>query len=122
MFSGFKQPGPQMARIDTKDAIEKVAAGEMTLIDVREADELRMTGYAEGALHIPMMVFRMKVDPSSPELLPELSVDKPVALYCASGARSGAAAQAMMQMGYKEVYNLGGLQHWQMAGGPVTRG
>lgn len=120
MFSMHRQAGPRVAAIDPAEAVQKAAAGEVTLIDVRDAGELRMSGKAEGALHIPMSVFRMQVDPSSPECDSALSIDKPVVLYCASGARSQMAAQLMMQLGYVEVYNLGGLQHWQMGGGPMS--
>ncbi|MHC0052801.1 rhodanese-like domain-containing protein [Actibacterium sp. D379-3] len=120
MLSKFRQSGPRVGAIDPEDAVKRAAAGELTLVDVRDAGELKMTDHASGALHIPMPVFRMQTDPSSPECHPALSVDKPVALYCASGARSQMAAQLMLQMGYKEVYNLGGLHHWQMAGGTVT--
>lgn len=116
----FRQAGPRVATIDPAEAIERVGTGELTLIDIRDGNELKMTGHASGAIHIPLTVFRMKADPSSPEFHPALSVDKPVALYCASGARSQMAAQLMMQLGFAEVYNLGGLHHWQMAGGTVT--
>jgi len=123
MFGSLLRPsGPRVQTIDAADAIARVQAGELTLVDIRDGNELKMTGHASGAIHIPLTVFRMKADPRSPEFHPELDVDKPVALYCASGARSNMAAQMMLQMGFKEVYNLGGLHHWQMAGGTVTHG
>ncbi|MCV2880828.1 rhodanese-like domain-containing protein [Actibacterium sp. XHP0104] len=118
MFSMFS--GPRVAVLDAAEAVQKVAAGEMTLIDVRDAAELRATGHAAGALHIPLPVLQMKVDPRSPEHLPELTLDRPIALYCASGGRSQMAAQMMMQMGYEQVYNIGGLHHWQVAGGALS--
>lgn len=120
MLNFLRPSGPRVAGIDAQDAIARVAAGEVTLIDVRDGSELKMTGHASGAIHIPLPALRMKADPSSPECLAELSVDKPVVLYCASGARSQMAAQMLLQLGFKEVYNLGGLHHWQMAGGSVT--
>ena len=112
--------GAGVAQIAPQDAVARAKNGDLTVIDIRDAAELRMTGHASGAIHIPLATFRMKVDPSSPEFHPDLAVDKPVALYCASGARSQMAAQMMVQMGFAEVYNLGGLHHWQMAGGTVT--
>ncbi|MFP1646014.1 rhodanese-like domain-containing protein [Pontitalea aquivivens] len=115
---------PSFARTDRiapQEAVRQVAAGDMTLIDVREVAELRASGKAAGALHVPLMALRMKCDPASPECLPGLSVDKPVALYCASGGRSAGAAQMLAQMGYKTVYNLGGLHDWHAAGGAIER-
>ncbi|MFD2174181.1 rhodanese-like domain-containing protein [Rhodobacter lacus] len=113
--------GGGVERIDPREAVSKVAKGEIVLIDVRDGMELRASGKAKGALHVPMAALKMKCDPSSPECLKELSLDKPVALYCASGARSQGAAQMLAAMGYKHVYNIGGLYDWHAAGGPVIR-
>lgn len=109
------------AQLLLSDAIEQVAAGALTLIDVRDGNELAQTGKAEGAIHLPLMSFQMKTDPRSPEVMPELDIDKPVAIYCATGARSNMAAKAMLQMGYKTVHNLGGLGQWANAGGKIVR-
>ncbi len=58
--------------------------------------------------------FRQKV-----ELLPK---DKPVFVYCASGGRSSAAAEMMVQMGFGHVYDLqGGIGSWAGEGYPVER-
>ena len=122
MFN-FLRPsgGAQVQRIDAKDAVAQVAAGELILIDVRDGMELRSSGKAAGALHVPLMSLKMKCDPSSPECLKQLALDKPVALYCASGGRSQGAAQMLAQMGYQKVYNLGGLYDWHAAGGAIER-
>jgi len=120
MFNLFnKQPaGPQLSMTD---AVEQVADGTLILIDVRDGNELAQTGKADGAIHLPLMSFQMKTDPRSPEVMPELCVDTPIGIYCATGARSGMAARAMMQMGYKTVHNLGGLGNWANAGGKIVR-
>ena len=119
MFNLFnKQAGPQ---ISMADAIEQTANGTMILIDVRDGNELAQTGKAEGAIHLPLMSFQMKTDPRSPEVMPQLNVDTPVGIYCATGARSGMATRAMLQMGYKTVHNLGGLGNWANAGGKIVR-
>ncbi len=124
MFNFLRPSGQgnaRVERIDPREAVGKVAKGEIVLLDVRDGMELRATGKAKGALHVPMMALRMKCDPSSPECLKEMSLDKPVAIYCATGARSQGAAQMLLGMGYKHVYNLGGLSHWHAAGGLVVR-
>lgn len=121
MFN-FLRPsgGARIERIDPREAVGKVAKGEIVLLDVREGMEWRQ-GRAKGALHVPMMALKMKCDPSSPECLKELSLEKPVAVYCASGARSHGAAQMLSALGYTHVYNLGGLYDWHAAGGAVVR-
>lgn len=120
MFNPFKSrtTGTQLS---AADAIAQVAAGTMVLIDVRDGRELAQTGKADGALHVPLMTFQMRVDPRSPEVLPQLKFDTPIGVYCASGARSGAAIRAMQQMGYTNVHNLGGLGDWANAGGRILR-
>lgn len=118
MFNLFNSSkGPKLA---ITDAIEQVAAGTLILIDVRDVRELAQTGKADGAIHLPLMSFRMKADPSSSEVMPQLNIDIPVAIYCATGARSGMAARTMRKMGYKTVHNLGGLSHWARAGGKIV--
>lgn len=120
MFNLFnaQSKGPKLS---LSDAITQVADGTMILIDVRDMNELSQTGKADGALHLPLVSFQMKADPRSPDVMPELNIDTPVGIYCATGARSGMATRAMLQMGYKSVHNLGGLGNWANAGGKIVR-
>lgn len=121
MFNLFNTQPPAGSQPTMTDAIQQVADGVMILIDVRDGNELAQTGKAEGAIHLPLMSFQMKTDPRSPEVMPGLDIEKPVGIYCATGARSGMAMRAMTQMGYKSVVNLGGLNQWANAGGKVVR-
>lgn len=118
----FLRPGASsVARITAREAIARAATGDLIVIDVRDGSEVAASGKAKGALHVPLAALRMRCDPNSPECLAELSLDTPVALYCASGARSQMAAQMLAQMGYGQVYNIGGLHDWHAAGGAITR-
>lgn len=121
MLGFLRRSGPPVERLAAREAVARAAAGELVLIDVRDGAELRATGRAAGALHVPLAALRMKCDPASPEFLPELATGRPVALYCASGARSRMAAQVLAQLGFRQVYNLGGLGDWQAAGGAISR-
>lgn len=122
MFSFLRPsaPGPRVQPMTGAEAVARAKASEITLIDVREGNELATSGKARGALHVPLAVLRMRCDPASPEFL-GLDLSQPVALYCASGARSQAAGQMLLQMGYGTVYNIGGLGHWVAGGGAVER-
>jgi rhodanese-related sulfurtransferase len=108
-------------RTDPAIVLERIATGEMTLIDVREAGELKATGCAEGAINLPLGQLRGVADPAGKTCNTALSVDKPVALYCATGARSAQGVMTLRKLGYSEVHNLGGLGHWQAAGGALKR-
>lgn len=109
------------SKLSPQEAVQMARDGAITVVDVRDHNEVSMTGKAEGAVHIPLAVIRMQADPRSPDFHPDLDTSKPVAVYCASGARSSMAAQVFRQMGFDEVHNIGGLGHWQMAGGSVAR-
>lgn len=120
MFSFLKSSGPKVERIDPAEAVTRCRKGEMVVIDVRDINELKASGLAKGAIHIPMMLIATKADPKSGECDKRLKLDKPVALYCASGARSNAAAKQLLAMGYERVYNIGGLGDWRAGGGVVN--
>jgi rhodanese-related sulfurtransferase len=109
-----------MSKLSPKDAIIKAAKGEITVIDVREAAEIAATGKAAGALHIPLALLGMRADPKGGSYEPAIKQGKPVAVYCAAGARAGRAAQTLTALGY-DAHNIGGFGDWAAAGGPVTR-
>lgn len=117
---GFFRPATAN-RLTLAEAVARATAGELIVIDVREPAEIRASGKAAGALALPMAALAMKCDPRSPECVAVLKSGKPIALYCASGGRSGMAAQALRKMGHAEVFNIGGFGDWVAAGGPVER-
>ena len=103
-----------------KDIIAQASSGALTLIDVREANEVQSTGQAAGALHIPLGLLSMKADPKSPDFDKRLAAGKPVAVYCAVGGRAGMATQTLQRLGYNAT-NIGGFGDWASAGGPIAR-
>lgn len=107
-------------RTDPALCLAQIASGEMVLVDLREAHELRATGHAAEALHVPLGQLRHAADPASTKHHQALDPQRPVALYCATGARSAQGAMLLRKLGYRDVHNLGGLSHWQAAGGGVT--
>ena len=88
--------GGKMASSIVKQKLESGAI----IVDVRTPDEFRDGAYP-GAKNIPLSELGRRLD--------EIPKDKPVILYCASGARSSSAARAMKQAGYADVINAGGL-------------
>lgn len=119
MFNFLRPAAKGPAQPGIAELSAAVAAGEITLVDVREAGELHASGKAKGAIHIPLGILALKADPNAPDAL--LKPGKPVAIYCASGGRSGMAAQTLQRMGYDTVWNIGGLGDWQAGGGQVER-
>lgn len=100
-------------------AIALAAKDEIVLLDVREAGEVAASGTARGALHIPLGILPLKADPTSPDHDRRLA-GKPVAVFCAAGARAGRAVALLEQFGHEAV-NIGGFGDWCACGGPVQR-
>lgn len=80
---------------------EKIKAGA-AIIDVRTRDEF-MDEHYEGAKNIPVNQLQERMNEIGPK-------DKPVVLYCASGARSALAARILKASGFADVMNAGGLE------------
>lgn len=84
---------------------------QLLIVDVRSALEYWM-GHIPGA----KLMGRNRI-------LKEIPKGQAIAVTCASGHRSMAASQWLIEQGYSKVYNLqGGLMAWQRAGYPVQRG
>ncbi|VAW26085.1 hypothetical protein MNBD_BACTEROID04-446 [hydrothermal vent metagenome] len=83
------------------------------IIDVRTPSEFK-EGFIEGAKNI-----NLKDDDFAKEIT-SLDKDKPVYIYCRSGHRSGIAAKKMIDLGFKEVYDLqGGILNWEQSNNEV---
>ncbi len=106
-------------RITIDQAQALVAEGAL-LLDVRDAPELQASGRAAGSHHIPRGMLEFRADPDTPFHDPELRFDRPVVLHCASGGRAALAGKLLKDMGYGEVYNIGGLKDWAAGGGKVS--
>jgi len=73
------------------------------LVDVRTADEYR-EGHIRGSVHIPYA----EID----ERPPTDDRSELIVVYCHSGGRSETARRKLVAMGYEQVYNFGGILHW----------
>lgn len=80
------------------------------LLDVRTPEEFA-EGYIPGAVNISVQTLEGRMS--------EVPRDVPVVVYCRSGNRSATAAQMLIDAGYTQVYDLGGIQDWQAQGLPV---
>ena len=108
-------------RITPEEAKLMIAKGDVLLVDVREPSELEAGGKIEGAVNVPSGMLESRADPNSPYHDASFDKSKTVILYCASGARSALGGKLLKEMGYTEVFNLGGFQDWAAAGGEVER-
>jgi len=122
-MTGVKQmidaANAQVPRVSTKEAQDLMAKGNVVVIDVRDAPEVAASGKVKGALNISRGMLEFRADPASPYHDANLSPDKTVIVYCASGGRSALSGKALKDLGYANVYNLGGFKDWAESGGAV---
>ncbi|WP_330181585.1 rhodanese-like domain-containing protein [Nocardia sp. NBC_01503] len=91
-------------RTDAAELDRLVAAGAVTLIDIRNPAE-REFGVIPAAISIPLAQLRSR--------LGELSVDRPIVVHCAGGWRSSVAASMLRAAGFDRVSDLrGGYHEW----------
>lgn len=93
----------------------RVEAGEkFHLVDVREDNEWAK-GHIPGAKHLSKGVIERDIETTVPDKNAE------IVLYCGGGFRSALSADALQQMGYKNVISMdGGWRGWTEAGGKVS--
>jgi rhodanese-related sulfurtransferase len=103
--------------MDVKTAHTEIQNKTALLIDIREEDELKESGIAEGALWMSSIKI-CENHPDWIELKKTLPKDRPIYMYCRSGGRVGRVAAFLSSEGYR-IENLGGLKDWQAAGLPV---
>ena len=102
--------GPGMvdsyAQISQDEAKEMMAKDDgHVVVDVRRPDEFEK-GHIPGAICIP----NESIGNEPPEALPDTG--QVILVYCRSGRRSKDAAQKLFDMGYKKVYEFGGILDW----------
>lgn len=108
-------------RITLEQAQELIAKGNTLVVDVRDGPEVEQSGKVAGAVHVPRGMLEFRADPESPYHDQNFAKDKTVLVYCASGGRSALSGQALKELGYAEVYNLGAFKDWAEGGGAVDK-
>lgn len=85
---------------------------EGVVLDVRTADEFK-SGHLPKAINANVMSSELTTKAA------KLHKEKPVFVYCRSGARSATACKTLANLGFTEVYNMsGGIASWN---GKVVR-
>lgn len=77
------------------------------LVDTRSIAEYR-NGSLPGSIFIP----ESDIDRRAPLLLPDRSA--PVLVFCRTGACSWRSAQRFVELGYSNVFNVGGYLEWKL--------
>ena len=112
----LREANKLVPRVSIDDAKALLEDMNTVILDVREGQELRETGKIKGAIHVPRglleFIFR-------PEDYVEDEEHMKILVYCAAGARAALAAKTLIDIGYKNVFNLGGFKEWVESGGEI---
>ena len=93
-------------QITQEAAKEMMDTQEVVILDVREQHEYD-SGHIPGAVLLPVGTI---TEDTAAAVIDEL--DTVVLVYCRSGNRSKAASQALVDLGYTNVYEFGGINDW----------
>jgi hydroxyacylglutathione hydrolase len=96
-LAGYGRQGGSLRRTATIDMAgleEQRVGGRAHVLDVRGAAEFE-AGHVPDALHVPHTRIGINVD--------NLPVDKPLLVYCNSGARAAAAVAMLARLGFNAI-------------------
>src|ERR687892_187493 len=107
----LEQKRASVREVDARESARLREQGAI-LVDIREQDEVDQ-GIIPGAVHIPRGFLEMRIEETVRDR------DTPLVLYCAGGVRSIFGAEALSDLGYRDVASMaGGFSGWKAAGLP----
>jgi rhodanese-related sulfurtransferase len=111
-----EQVKPRVKEQTVSEVMARLNRGEaFHFIDVREDREFS-TDHAKGARHLGKGIIERDIETVIPDK------EAPIVLYCGGGFRSVLAADALQQMGYRNVVSMaGGIRVWREEGYPLDK-
>jgi rhodanese-related sulfurtransferase len=103
----------ELDRVLPEDLAAEMTAGAL-VVDTRPAEQRQRDGELPGALVVDRNVLEWRLDPTSPDRLPQAgSPDLRVVVVCNEGYSSGLAAYTLRRLGLHRATDLdGGYQAW----------
>lgn len=92
-------------KITAEDAKTMMDEGEVMIVDVRTQEE-----YDEAHIKDAVLLPHDSIGSEPPSELPDK--DAVLLIYCRSGNRSRQASDRLVEMGYSNVYDFGGINDW----------
>ncbi len=101
------------------EALERMRSGDVLVLDVRDPTEVQQSGRVKGALNVSRGMLEFRADPATPYHDAAFQKGRTILLHCASGGRSALAGKTLRDMGYTNVYNIGGFKELSEAGAEI---
>ena len=109
----------EVKRLSFEESLSMINESNTIIIDVREESEVNNLGIIKNAIHIPRGLLEFTLVPNSSNNPVKIDDNTNILVYCAGGYRSALAAKTLKDLGFKNVFNLGGYSEWVDNGGDV---
>ena len=106
-ISACGEGAPDYRQITQEEAKKMMDGQDVVILDVREKDEYD-GGHIKDAVLLPVGSIN---EETAAFVIPQK--DSVVLVYCRSGSRSKTASEALVKLGYTNVYEFGGIITWQ---------
>lgn len=101
-----QKESPSYKRITQEEAKNMMDTQDVIILDVREQSEFDEK-HIPGAVLLPVGTITKD---TAAAVIPDL--DSVVLVYCRSGNRSQTASRALAELGYRGIYEFGGINTW----------
>lgn len=99
---GNKEEEVEVAKVNKISCNDINTVKNAVLIDVRTAEEFN-EGHLDNAINVSSTVIKFNIKAHVTDL------ETPIIVYCRSGRRSAESADILVNLGYKNVYDMGGI-------------
>ena len=115
----LKEANDIVKRLSYEESNLLIENHKTVIIDVREESEVYSQGIIKNAIHIPRGLIEFQLKPDSDKNPVSIDSETNILVYCAGGYRSALAAKSLIDLGFKNVYNLGGFKEWVESVGEI---
>ena len=93
-------------KITVDEAKKMMDTEKVIVLDVRNKDE-----YDQGHIKNAILLPNPEIEQRASEVLPDKNAK--ILVYCRSGKRSAEASKKLIDMGYTNIYDFGGIMDWK---------
>lgn len=108
-------------KIEFSEAIEKHKSRSAIFIDVRDSSDISKTGTIKDALQIQRGIIEFVADEATGLYNKALKKESEIILVCGAGGQAALTGKTLVDMGFKNVSNVGAIGDWEKNGGPMIK-
>ena len=108
-------------KIEFSEAIEKHKSRSAIFIDVRDSSDISKTGTIKDALQIQRGIIEFVADEATGLYNKALKKESEIILVCGAGGQAALTGKTLVDMGFKNVSNVGAIGDWEKNWGPMIK-